>query len=199
MNFDQFPAVFRYISIDDFINVFLGEPAITQIVDLIFDRVTKSLHDVNINMLNNLLELLDRYETVDGAHQEILLDIADIAVVQLSKNKKAKEFFDKFRFALLKIIKSRFAGQYNRQEDVPDKFILKTLPAFVTILKTVVARNSADIDEQLVNVTKEYLKHSVSGQQPETGISDFIKQILSFTAGRLCKSKFGETVECDPE
>lgn len=117
-------------------------------------------------MLNELLDMLERYVKVDEAHQEILLDIANIAVVQLSKNKKTKEFFDKFRNALLTVIKNQFTQTLNRGEEDLKRFVAKTLSAFVTILKTVVARNSTDIDDQLINVSKHFLKLSVSINWP---------------------------------
>lgn len=129
---------------------------------MIFDRVAKNLNEDNCKMLNHLLDICVEFQIDNPAQHEVLLNIGVIAVVQLSKNKKAKEYFDKFRHALLDIIKRYFASKLFKKEENVTEFVTKTLSAFVIIIKTMVSKAPEDIDEQLANITKKYLRNSVS-------------------------------------
>lgn len=159
LHFDHFPALFRFISIDTLLTIFNTDPEAVAIFDMIFDRVSKQLNDENCKMLDGLIDLLNNYKTSDKTPKDTLLDIAVIAFVQLSKNKKAKEYFEKLRDSLLSIIKEHFVGKEDKKGDTK-ALVLKTLPAFVTIVKSVVGKGEAD--EELGKVTKIFLKESVS-------------------------------------
>lgn len=132
------------------------------IFDMIFDRVAKQLTDDNCKMLNDFLDLCTEYQNGKQTQNDTLLNIGVIAVVQLSKTKKAKEYFDKFRVALLAIIRKYFASKWLNKEKNEFEFVVKTLSAFVIILKTLISKTPDEVDDQLVEITKKYLRNSVS-------------------------------------
>lgn len=159
LHFENFPAIFNYIQINDLVQMFNSENE-TGVFDMIFDRVAKNLSDDNNKMLNDFVDIC-----ADGdkrTKNDILLNIAVIAVVQLSKNKKAKDHFDKYRIALLAIIRKHFAGKMLSTEDKVSEFVARTLSAYVIIIKTLVSKAPEEIDDQLVEITKQYLRNSVS-------------------------------------
>lgn len=141
------------------ITIFNNDPEAAAIFDMIFDRVSKQLNEENCKMLDGLIDLLNKYKTADKTRKDTLLDIAVIAFVQLSKNKKAKEYFEKLRDSLLTIIKGYFVDKDDKKGD-SKALVLKTLPAFVTVVKSVVGKG--EVDEELGQVTKVFLKESVS-------------------------------------
>lgn len=161
LHFDHFPAVFQYVPIDSLIQIFSHDSSALVIFDMIFDRVSKNLNENNSKMLQNLLEHLDKIAEDDKVRQDTLTNIAVVAVVQLSKNKKAKDHFDAYRKSLLNIIEKQLIGKLTAQKDI-ETFVIGTLPAFVIILKTIVGKSVENIDEQLIQVTKIFLTNSIT-------------------------------------
>lgn len=127
---------------------------------MIFDRVSKNLNEHNQKMLQKLLELLDNIAEADETQQNTLINIACVAVVQLSKNKKAKDHFESYRKSLLNIIQKQLIGKLTAQADIA-QFVKRTLPAFVIILKAIVGKSVENIDDQLIQVTKTFLSNSI--------------------------------------
>lgn len=150
------PAIFSHLSIETLIGVFKAESAAKSIYDMIFNRIVKDLNNTNLNMLDVLHSLLKKFDKVGARQQQAILDIAVLAVVNLSKNKKHKEHYDRFRVTLFEIIRN---GVANDDAEASKKCLEKTLPAFATIIKTMVARN--ETDDGVTDIFKLFMKNSV--------------------------------------
>lgn len=150
------PAIFTNLRIKTLISVFSAEPVAQSIYDMIFNRIVKDLNETNVKMLDDLHSLLTKFEKVDAEQQQTILDIAVFAVVNLSKNKKNKEHYDRLRVTLFDIIRNSVE---NSDAEASMKCIEKTLPAFATIVKTMVARN--ETDDSVAVLFKLFMKNTV--------------------------------------
>lgn len=146
------PNIFEFIKIENFIEIFKNEPKTHELFGLIFERVChESIQESGSTVFNDLHHLLEapQYEQKDDAYQQILLDIAVLAVVDLSKNKKNKSQYEKFQGIVFETIQKII--KVNRPNDPR---VLKTLPAFATIFKAKI--NAPEEDE--ANTKKEKKK-----------------------------------------
>lgn len=105
-----------------------------------------------------MLSQLSDFNRKDESYQQVLLDIAVLTIVDLSKNKKNKSIYEKFRENIFAIIRT-----ITKDASSGDSCILKTLPAFSTIIKANMnpekGKNATEEDTQLV---KLFLKSTVS-------------------------------------
>lgn len=184
LHFDEFPAIFDGLKIKTLISVFSDEPDAQLLYDMIFDRVVKDLSESNIKMLDDLLILLKAFDQNEQEQQETLLDIAAFAVVNLSKNKKNKEYYAKFRLTLFHIIKQAATVA---DAAAAQKCVEKTLPAFATIIKTVLAGEEADGD--VTDIFKLFTQHTIDCRNPYSikllNISVNNKLLLKFSDDEL--------------
>lgn len=154
--FDEPPAIFQLIDIETLIVVFSDIPESHCLYDMIFDRVVKELTEYNSKMLDDLQRQLMAFADFDAEKQEILREIAVFAVVNLAKNKKNKELYDKFRSTLFAIVST------SAKSASPADFgtiVAKTLPAFATIVNTALSKGEGD--DQISATFKSFAKHSV--------------------------------------
>lgn len=159
-------------------------PESHSLYDMIFDRVVKDLTEYNSKMLDDLQQHLEKFVEFDAAKQEILREIAVFAVVNLAKNKKNKEFYDKLRSTLFAIVStSANAASPADFEDI----VAKTLPAFATIVNTALSKGEGD--DQISATFKSFAKHSVDSQNGSSvkmlSIAMNNKAALKYTDGEL--------------
>lgn len=157
LHFDEMPAIFASLRIKTLISVFSAEPAAQSIYDMIFNRIAKDLNETNLKMFDELHSLLTEFEKAEAEQQQTILDIAVFAVVNLSKNKKNKDHYDRFRVTLFEIIRQRVAS--TEDTEASKKCIERTLPAFATIVKTMVARN--ETDDSVAAIFKLFMTNTV--------------------------------------
>lgn len=167
------------------ISVFSAEAAAQTIYEMIFTRIIKDLNQTNLEMLGELHSLLTKFDELDTEQQQTILDIAVFAVVNLSKNKKTKEHYDRFRVTLLDIIRGRVLD--TKDAEASKKCIERTLPAFATIVKTLVARN--ETDESVANIFKLFMENTVECTNPYTikllNVAVSNKDTLQYANGEL--------------
>lgn len=150
------PAIFAALRIKSLIKIFSVEPAAQTIYDIIFGRIVDDLNETNLKMLDELQSLLTKFDRVDAEQQKTILDIAVFAVVNLSKHKKNKEHYDRLRVTLFDIIRSCVVTD---DADASKLCIERTLPAFATIVKTMVARS--ETDDSVATIFKLFMKNTV--------------------------------------
>lgn len=150
------PAIFTKLRIKTLIDVFSVGPGAQTIYDMIFNRIVKDLNETNLEMLDELHVALTKFDKVDAVQQQTLLDIAVFAVVHLAKNKKNKEQYDRLRVSLFEIIRNVIA---TNDATAMKQYIATTLPAFATIVKTMIARS--ETDESLATVFKLFMTNTV--------------------------------------
>lgn len=154
--FDEPPAIFQIISIEILVTLFTEIPESNCLYDLIFDRIVKETTDYNIKMLNDLDEHLENIDKFDATKQEILRDISCFAIVNLSKQKSTKEFYDKLRPKLFNIISETI-----KSNEMEKCNLQKLLAAFATIVNTMLQRKDECNDENVSHTFKQFAKHIV--------------------------------------
>lgn len=151
------PAIFSSLRIKTLINVFSGESTAQTIYDMIFERIVNDLDGTSSNMLDELHSLLTKFDKFDAEQRQTVVDIAVSAVVNLSKSKKNKEHYDRFRVTLFDIIQKSVSN--TDDADASKRCIDRTLPAFATIVKTMLARS--ETDDSVATIFKLFMSNTV--------------------------------------
>lgn len=139
------------------------EPQAQSIFALIFDKTCRDLNEVNLKALDELFGHLQKFESNEPKRQKILLQISNLVICDLSKDKKNHSHYDRIRDVFFEIIKKS-----SKDEQNIEWFITSTLPAFVIIVKAYIAANklnstqNANAHEETIQLMKLFLKNSVN-------------------------------------
>lgn len=114
-------------------------------------------------MFDDLFALLGTFYQQDKSKQKILLDIAVMVMVGLSKDKRQKSHLERFRSRVSEIIRKEVDGGESL-----DTLIRSTMPAFVIIVKSHIFNSKAteadaagDKNNDITELIKTFLKHTV--------------------------------------
>lgn len=163
LHFGEAPNIFGNLKVNTLITLLKDEPSAQPIFALIFEKTCRDLNEINLKVLDELFELLKRFNENDQSQQSVLLQIAVLVICDLTKNWKQREHCDRFREILFDIIKTLAKENKNNEW-----FINATLPAFVLIVKTYISANktnptqNGDDDEETIQLIKLFLKNSVT-------------------------------------
>lgn len=148
------------MNLNTFITLLKDGDEINSIFGMVFKRICE--HDESYLMvLAEMLKLLEAFDDTDETKQKMLLQIAVFVLGDLSKDKTKKESFDQLCELFSKII------QNAANIDSNDWFLRTTLPAFVTLIKTIINKaiksDTAEVkdDKQTTKLISLYLKKSI--------------------------------------
>lgn len=74
----------------------------------------------------------------------------------MSKNKKHKDYYEKYRVKVFELIKN----ELNAKDENVQEFVIRMLPAVVMIARSALAKE--EIDEDVKKVFKVFIENSVS-------------------------------------
>lgn len=156
------PNIFRNLKVKTLITLLKDETSAQSIFSLIFEKACRDLNEIHSQVLDELIVLLKQFDDNEQSQQKILLQIVVLIVGALSKDKKNRNQYDRFRHILFDIIKN-----VSKNVDSIVWLINITLPALILIVKAHVDanKNEAVSDTKIseeVQLMKLYLKHTVN-------------------------------------
>lgn len=168
MHFNELPTIFENLSVGTFVTLFEDEPNANPVLSILFERLCRDLNTGTLKVLDDLFELLAEFDTYEKNKREILLDMAVMAMVGLSKDKKQKSHLERFRDRVADIIRAEVAGKQSL-----DDLIRMTLPAFVIIVKSHIS-NAKPTSTEPSTITDD-----------NKGVTDLVRIFLEHTVERI--------------
>lgn len=161
MHFSELPTIFEHLGLATFVALFESEPNTKPVLSILFERLCRDLNAGTLKVLDELFDLLATFDAHAEDRRKMLLDMAVMVMVGLSKDKKQKGHLERFRDRVSDIIRAEVvAGKQSLNE-----LIRTTLPAFVIIVKSYIsnakaAEPSGDKSE-VTELIKTFLEHTV--------------------------------------
>lgn len=161
-HFGEMPNIFRNLKVKTLITLLKDDPSAQSIFSLIFEKACRDLNEINTNVLDELIVLLNPNQfnnNNEESQQKILLQIAVLVVCDLSKDKKNRSRYDRFRDILIEIIANK-----SKETDYIEWLMQTTLPAFMIIVRAHVDTNKttdANNSDEIIKLMKLYLNNTV--------------------------------------
>lgn len=160
MHFSELPTIFEHLRLATFVALFESEPNARPVLAILFERLCRDLNAGTLKVLDELFDLLATFDAHAEDRRNIVLDMAVMVMVGLSKDKKQRSHLERFRDRVADIIRAEVAGKRSLNE-----LIRMTLPAFVIIVKSHIsnakaAEPSGDKTE-VTELIKTFLGHTV--------------------------------------
>lgn len=153
------PNIFRNLKVNNLITLLKDDTSATLIFSLIFEKACRDLNEINTNVLDEFIVLLELFENNAESQQRILLQVAVLIVVDLSKDKKNRSQYERFRNILMEIITNK-----SKETENIGWLMQTTLPAFMIIVRAHVdANKTADGNKsnEIIKLMKLYLNNTV--------------------------------------